>query len=153
MLHFIHLEKAHLQHRGVLVFLIFWHFSSELTQTWTLGTTESGVWIGNHHVKARKTTEHILHKIWHSLKICKNFSKTSTPLEIISMWFGLTLSLTQWGEKFLENVSMCHGQCWQCWHLKASVRNFKNKFSKKVLPLSWGVFHLTFVGAPIGFWT
>ena len=30
------------------------------------GATESEVWIGNFNAKARKTTEHNLHKIWHS---------------------------------------------------------------------------------------
>ena len=56
--------------RGVLVLLTFWHFSSELTETWISGATESGVW---------KSTEHKLHKIWRSVKFCQLSAKTSTP--------------------------------------------------------------------------
>ena len=47
---------------GVLVFLNFSHFSPELKETGSLGATESEVGIGNFNVKARKTTEHKLHK-------------------------------------------------------------------------------------------
>ena len=87
---------------GVLVFLKFWQFWSELTKTWSSGTTECGVWIGNCNVKVWKSTEHKLHNIWRSVKFqqnehtpelqpfvsslekCKNFSKMSTPLH--KMW-------------------------------------------------------------------
>ena len=63
----------------VLVFLNFWHFSPECTQTGSLGTTESEVWIGNLNVKARKTTEHKLNKIWRSLKFCIISAKWAHP--------------------------------------------------------------------------
>ena len=36
------------------------------------GATECGVWIGNCNVKVWKSTEHKLHKIWHSLKFKQN---------------------------------------------------------------------------------
>ena len=48
---------------GCACFLNIWHFSPEHTQTWSLGATESEVWIGNFNVKAGKTTWHKLHKI------------------------------------------------------------------------------------------
>ena len=66
-------------HWGVLVFMNFSHFSAELKETGSLGATESEVWIGNLNVKAWKTTEHKLHKIWCSLKFCKNSAKRAHP--------------------------------------------------------------------------
>ena len=65
--------------RGVLVFLKFGQFSPERKETGSLGTTESEVWIGNFNVKAWKTTEHKLHKIWRSLKFCKISGKRAHP--------------------------------------------------------------------------
>ena len=65
--------------RGVLVFLKFGQCSSELTKTWSSGATEYGVWIGNCNVKVWKSTEHKLHKIWHSLKFCVNSGKRAHP--------------------------------------------------------------------------
>ena len=62
----------------LLVLLNFPHFSPESAQTGSLGATESKVWIGNFNEKARKITEHILHKI-------KNFSKTSISLESLTI--------------------------------------------------------------------
>ena len=67
---------------GVLVFLNFWHFSPERTQTGSLGTTESEVWIGNLNIKARKSTKHKLHKIWRSLKFCKKSAKQAHPTDV-----------------------------------------------------------------------
>ena len=58
--------------RGVLVFLKFAQFSSELTKTWSSGATECGVWIGNCNVKVWKSTEHKLHNIWRSVKFQQN---------------------------------------------------------------------------------
>ena len=51
--------------------LVLVNFSPECAETGCLGATESEVWIGNFNVKAWKTTEHKLHKIWCSLKVCK----------------------------------------------------------------------------------
>ena len=65
----------------MLVFLNFRHFSPERTQTWSLGATESKVWIGNLNVQAWKTTEHKLHKIWRSQKISKHSEKQTCPRE------------------------------------------------------------------------
>ena len=45
---------------------------SELTKTWSSGTTECRVWIGNCNVKVWKSTEHKLHNIWRSLKFQQN---------------------------------------------------------------------------------
>ena len=70
---------------GVLIFLKFGHFSRELKETGSSGATESEVWIGNFNVKAWKTTEHKLHKIWFSLKFCKNSGKRAHPWVIMSM--------------------------------------------------------------------
>ena len=68
------------KNRGVLVLLKFWYFSPESAETWSLGAAESEVWIGCFSVKAWKTTEHKLHKIWPSLKFCKNSLKNEhTP--------------------------------------------------------------------------
>ena len=70
-------KRAH--PRDVLVFLKFGHFSCELNETGSSGGAESEVSIGNLNVKARKTTKHILHKIWRSLKFCKISGKRATP--------------------------------------------------------------------------
>ena len=45
---------------------------SELTKTWSLGTTESEVWIGNFNVKVWKSIEYKLQNIWRSLKFQQN---------------------------------------------------------------------------------
>ena len=45
---------------------------SELTKTWSSGATECRVWIGNCNVKVWKSTEHKLHKTWHSVKFHQN---------------------------------------------------------------------------------
>ena len=50
--------------RGVLVLLRFWQYSSELTKTYSSGTRECEVWIGNCNVNVWKSTEHKLRKIW-----------------------------------------------------------------------------------------
>ena len=63
----------------MLVFPKFSHSSPEPKETWRLGTTESQVWIGNFNVKAWKTTKHKLHKIWRSLKFCKNTGRQAHP--------------------------------------------------------------------------
>ena len=63
----------------VFVFLKFWHFSPERKETGSLGATGSEVWIGNFNVKAWKTTKHKLHKIWRSLKFCKNSGNKHNP--------------------------------------------------------------------------
>ena len=71
----LYLEASHSGNiRGVLVLLNFSHFSSERKETGSLGVTES------FSVKAWKTTEHKVHKIWRSLKFCKNFRETGTSL-------------------------------------------------------------------------
>ena len=57
---------------GVLVFLKFWQFWSELTKTWSSGATECGVWIGNCNVKVWKSTEHKLRNILSSVKFQQN---------------------------------------------------------------------------------
>ena len=62
-----------------IVFPKFGHFSCERKETGSLGTTESEVWIRNFNVKAWKTTEHNLHKIWRSVKFCKKSAKRAHP--------------------------------------------------------------------------
>ena len=69
--------------RGVLVFLKFGQFSSELTKTWSSGATECDVWIGKCNVKVWKSTEHKLHKIWRSLKFCVNSRKRAHPRDVV----------------------------------------------------------------------
>ena len=69
--------------RGVLFLLKFGIFSPERKETRCLGTTETEVWVGNFNVKARKTIEHKLHKIWHSLKFCKISGKQAHPWPIL----------------------------------------------------------------------
>ena len=64
---------------GCARLLKFWQFSSELTKTWSSGTTECRVWIGNCNVKVWKSTEHKLHKIWRSLIFCTNWGKWVHP--------------------------------------------------------------------------
>ena len=64
---------------GCTHFLKFGHFSSERKETESSGATESEVWIGDFNVKARKTIEHKLHKIWRSLKFCKISGKRAHP--------------------------------------------------------------------------
>ena len=75
------------EHGGVHVFLNFGHFSPECTQTWSLGATEGEVWIGNFSVKAWKTTKYKLHKIWHSLKFCKNSGKQAHPGVVFNAYY------------------------------------------------------------------
>ena len=70
--------------RGRLVLLKFWQFSSELTKTWSSGNTKCRVWIGKCNVKVWKSTEHKLHKIWHSLRFCTNSGKRAHPWNIPS---------------------------------------------------------------------
>ena len=64
---------------GVLVFLKFAQFSSELTKTWSSGATECRVWIGNCNVKVWKSTKHKPHKTWRSLKFCVKSGKRAHP--------------------------------------------------------------------------
>ena len=64
--------------------LKFSHFSPESKETWSLCAKESKVWIGNLNVKTWKTTEHILQKIWRSLKLCKTRMHCS-PLQWLSL--------------------------------------------------------------------
>ena len=59
--------------------LIFLNFSPECAENWSTGATESEVWIGNFNVKAWKTTEYKLHKIWCSLKFFKISGKWAQP--------------------------------------------------------------------------
>ena len=54
-------------------------FDVNSKETGRVGATESEVWIGNLNVKAWKTTEHKLHKIWRSLKFCTNSGKRAHP--------------------------------------------------------------------------
>ena len=64
---------------GVLVFVNLWQFSAGLKEIGSLGTTENEVWTLNFNVKAWKTTEHKLHKIWRSLIFCKISAKRAHP--------------------------------------------------------------------------
>ena len=79
---------------GVLVLLKFWQFSSELTKTWSSGTTECRVWIGNCNVKVWKFTEHKLHNIWHSVKFQQNGHTRGCKVLQLPSWFldGFPLS-------------------------------------------------------------
>ena len=62
------------------IFHIFHIFASTCRNAeMSSGTTESEVWIDNFNVKAWKTTKHILHKIWCSLKFCKIQQNEHTP--------------------------------------------------------------------------
>ena len=64
-------------------FLKFGHFSCELKETGSSGSTESEVWIGDFNVKAWKTTKHKLHKIWRSLYNFTKFQQNEhTPGEL-----------------------------------------------------------------------
>ena len=81
----------------------FLHFSPEREKTESLGTAESQVWVSNLNVKARKTTEHKLHKIWWSLKFLQTFRKTSTPLT------GCTICY-QWPHSILKSF-------WSYWNV------------------------------------
>ena len=45
--------------------------SRELTKTWSSGTTECWVWIGNCNVKVWNSTEQKLHNIWNSKYFCQ----------------------------------------------------------------------------------
>ena len=72
------LERFHhhfIETWGVLVFPKFGNFSCELKETESSSITEFEVGMGNFSVKARKSTEHKLHKIWRSLKFCTNSRK------------------------------------------------------------------------------
>ena len=71
--------------RGVLVLLNFSHFITERKETWSLGGTESEVWIINFNVKAWITTEHKLHNICCSLKLCKISGKRAHPWDEMNM--------------------------------------------------------------------
>ena len=85
--------------RGVLVLLKFWQFSSELTKTWSSGTTECRVWIGNCNVKVWKSATGLL-KEYTSVKydfanniFCwDKFTECSvTALFCINFWFSSTV--------------------------------------------------------------
>ena len=107
----------------VLVSLKFWHFSPERTQTWSLGATESEVWIGNLNVKAWKTTKHKLHKSWRSLKFCKKIQEN----EHAQMWkrfsdiiFSRWLWMIKHGHRAGRSVSKDAGtRCGRCvtWYI------------------------------------
>ena len=56
---------------------------SELTKTWSSGTTECGVWIGNCNVKVWKSTEHKLRNIWRSVKFQQNEHTPGEGAEVI----------------------------------------------------------------------
>ena len=81
---------------------IFDIFSPERAQTWSLGATESEVWIGNLNVKAWKSTKHKLHKIWRSLKFLQNFRKTSTSLRWAQTYHSAFQSCSRLS--FVKNV-------------------------------------------------
>ena len=72
----IHVMKQQVL-RGCTRFLNLWQFLAKLKETGSLGATESEVWIANFNVKAWKTTEHKLHKIWCSLKF---WAKRAQPM-------------------------------------------------------------------------
>ena len=67
-------------------------FPPERKETWSLGATESEVWIGNLNVKVRKTTEHILHIMRMgaigSLYV-KAWKTTKFKLKKTSSWFRI----------------------------------------------------------------
>ena len=67
----------------MLVLLKLGHFSMWTQRNWEFRRHRNEVWIGNFNVKAWKTTEHKLHKIWRSTKILHKFRKTSTPQVIL----------------------------------------------------------------------
>ena len=101
---------------GVLVFLKFSHCLPERVETGSLGATKSKVWIGSFKVKARKTTEHKLHKIWHSLKFCKNSAKRAHPCT--GPWSQPYRVLTTPGNMFEHPIISYHS-----WSILVS-RNF-----------------------------
>ena len=81
---------------GCTRFLKFGHFSCELKETGSSGATESEVWIGDFNVKARKTIEHKLHKIWRSLKFCKISGKRAHPRGAPGMGWGANSKEREW---------------------------------------------------------
>ena len=64
-------------------------------KTWSSGATECRAWIGNCNVKVWKSTEHKLHKIWHSLKFCTNWGKRAHP------WVRVWVSYLSFAEGYL----------------------------------------------------
>ena len=115
--------------RGVLVFLKFWQFWSELTKTWSSGATECGVWIGNLNIKVWKSTEHKLHNIWRSVKFQQNEHTPAATIETVKLMgrFAGLLSGRPRSEPGVENPGITRkhlvlhridSQCWnqsQCW--------------------------------------
>ena len=112
-----HQRKFCFRFWGVLVFLKILHFSPERKETGGLGATESEVWIGNFNVKAWKTTEHKLHKIWHSLKFCKNSGKRAHPCY-----------RSVWMDTYISNLFQTEKQDPHCFDLLSSVKRRHAKF-------------------------
>ena len=90
--------KKNSRRLGVLVSwnLDIFHVNSKETESW--GATEIKVWIGNFNVKVWKTTEHKVHKIWHSLKFCKISGKWTHP------WGVLVLLKFYWAPDIVKFV-------------------------------------------------
>ena len=70
------------------VLLTFWQFSSEPTKTWSSGSTECRIWIGNCNVKVWKSTEHKLHKIWR----CTQFQQNEHTPAPCPYWWPLVVN-------------------------------------------------------------
>ena len=81
--------------------------SVERQKTERVGATESKVWIGNFNVMQKKTTKHILQKIWRSLKFCKISGKLEHPFFIIcQICLGFYIVVLFWMIILLIRVSI-----------------------------------------------
>ena len=103
------------RNRDVLIFLNFPHFSPERTQTWSLGATESEVWIGNFYVKVKKKKKYRA-QTPQNLALTKNlqnFNKTSTPPW---RWWGYS------------NLNLCKRICLNFLHsLVGGCKNYRSE--------------------------
>ena len=76
------IRQNHCEFRGVLIFLNFWQFSLERTQTESLGTTVSEFWIDNFMLKQKNYRPQTPQNLALT-KIIQRFRKTST-LKVLS---------------------------------------------------------------------
>ena len=121
--------------RSVLVLLTFWQFSSELTQTWSSGTTECRVWIGNCNVKLWKSTGHKLQNIWRSIKFQQNEHTHGDYLcqRRRCLWWEKLLTF---GQFFTAYPGVC-SFCWKFCTLLVSARFCGACARKFFLLLHW----------------
>ena len=123
---------------GVLVLLKFGQFLHEHKETGSSGATESGVWIGYFNVKAWKTTEHKLHKIWHSLKLCKISENEHTPGLDLTQPSRSSMSHPRPAKYFVWTNKTCLGV------LEYDIVSFKQSSNSSDQPnFKWSTFMVT----------